>query len=589
MMIRWWWLLAASTGLAQVSFNVAPRVVAVNEYVQFQVVVEGQGGDIPHFANGFVGNDFKLVRSSPDQQTNMTMINGKVSHKKVYTFYLQPQREGDLVLQPQTVTMDGRNYQSPKVDIEVGAEDTSVNNRRRRSDPFGDFFNRRRRQQKTDDKSEIFTKAEVPKNTYYVGEPIPYTLAIYRTPGVEISNTGSNLELPDFDHFWSEEIESRQDPVRVRRDGKIMEMITVDKRQLFASKTGRLTIAPAQFRLTVAVGRGFFADWQTVTRNSNQVDLTVKPLPEVGKPANFNGAVGKFSVGGELDKTEIGVGESVSFKVEVTGSGNFNALSELELPQLNGAFEVFDGGAPTVEKNQGIPHTKTWVFALVPKREGVFEVPLPQISYFDLSSETYRTSQPKTFKIEVKGGEGLTASGPVGGDRAPLLASQNLNYIMQGPMGSRDMGQTLLSPRPLYWLAGAMLVLNLMVFAGRLVRAQLQGNLALSRPKLALKNCMKTMDRLGGESDHEAFHAGLSRAVFAYFGDKWGRKAQGISLEDIQEFFNRKAMDDSLTTPLVDVIETCDRARFTPASPASREQLLEQARGVIRNIDEVMA
>ena len=589
MMIRWWWLLAVSAGFAQVSFNISPRVVAINEYVQFQVVVEGKGGAIPHFPNGFVSADFELVRSSPNQQTNMTMINGNVSHKVLYTYYLSPKREGDLVLEPQTVSMDGREYQSPKTAVDVGPEDTSVGSQRRRSDPFGDFFGRRRRQTTTDEKAEIFTEAEVPKTSYFVGEPIPYTLNIYRTPGVEISNSGSQMELPDFTNFWSEELESRQDPVRVRKDGKILERITVDKRQLFASKTGPLRIPPADFRLTVAVGRGFFADWQTVTRNSNEVNVTVNPLPEAGKPAGFSGAVGNFSISGSLDKTEIGLGESVSFKVEVSGRGNFNAINDLTLNDLKGAFEVFDGGAPTVDKTKGVTNTKTWVFALVPKREGTFEVPLPQISYFDLNTESYRTTEARTYTIDVKGGEGLTASGPVGGDRAPLLASQNLNYIMQGPMGARDMGQTLLSPRPLYWLAGAMLVLNLMVIAGRLMRAQLAGSLAQSRPKLALKNCLKTMDRLASESDHEAFHAGLSQAVFAYFGDKWGRAAQGISLEDILAFFNRKAMDESLTAPLVDVVETCDRARFTPASPASREHLLNQAREVVRNIDEVMA
>ena len=151
----------------------------------------------------------------------------------------------------------------------------------------------------------------------------------------------------------------------------------------------------------------------------------------------------------------------------------------------------------------------------------------------------------------MEGGETLVASGPVGGERSTLMASQNLNYIMQGDLGALDMSQKLLSPRPLFWLVGGFILLNLMLFAGRTIRGQMVGNAAQSRPKLALRSCMKTMDKLGAENDHEAFHAGLASAIFTYFGDKWGRAAQGISLEDVQDFFNRKSLDPELSKELV--------------------------------------
>lgn len=589
--MKWWWLGVVSLSMAQVSFNVGPNVVAINEYVQFQVIVEGKGSELPHFPQGFEGADFSLARSSPDRQSSMTIVNGQVSQKMVYTYLLKPNRKGKVQIPAQTIRIKGKDYKSRAYALEVGDEKRSVGRQQsRRSDPFENFFGRsdRRRQQRNAN-AEIFVEAEVPKTSYYLGEPIPFSVKIYRTPGVEITNSGSSMDLPKFDNFWSEEIETNQEIKRVRRDDKVLEAILVDKRQLFASKSGALTIPPANFQLTVALSRGFFADWQTVNRSTKPLKIDIKPLPASGKPADFSGAVGSFRVVGELDKSKIALGESASLKVEVIGKGNFNALSELSLPELGHQFEIFDGGAPVVEKSGGVPSKKTWVFALVPKREGKFDIALPQFSYFDLKTKTYKKTEVKTFPLEVEGGEGLVASGPVGGERSPLMASQNLNYIMQGPLGPVDMSQKLRSPRPLFWVIGGFLLLNLMLFAGRKIRGQMLGSAAQSRPKLALKHCLKTLDQLGSEQDHEAFHAGLAGAIFAYFGDKWGRAAQGISLEDVQDFFNRKALDKTLTQSLVDVVETCEQARFTPASAGSRSQVLDEARQVLRRIDEVMA
>ena len=389
--MKWWWLGVVSLSMAQVSFNVGPSSVAINEYLQFQVIVEGESGNLPRFPNGLTGSDFELVNSSPNRKSSVTIVNGKVSQRVVFTYYLKPLKKGNVSLPAQTVSLGGKDYQSRAYAVQVGDENRSVSRSSRGFDPFDDFFGRRNRRQNAP--AEIYAVAEIPKNTYYLGEPIPFKVVIYRTPGVEISSSGSSMDLPEFDHFWSEEVENNQEIKRVTRDNKVMEAIVVDRRELFASKSGNLTIPAASFQLTVAVSRGLLADWQTVKRDTKAIDVTIKPLPEAGKPPNFQGMVGQFNVFGELDKDNIAVGESASFKVEVKGRGNFNALSELKLPELGHQFEVFDGGTPKVEKVGGVPSSKTWVFALVPKREGVFQIELPQISYFDIKTKNLQDYQ----------------------------------------------------------------------------------------------------------------------------------------------------------------------------------------------------
>lgn len=580
-------LLWTSLAWAQVSFDIGPQVIAINEYLRFQVIQEGKSGDIPYFPKGLESENFELIRTSPDTQSSMTMINGQVSQKMMFTFYLRAKKTGKLPLEPQSVTLGGKTYSSPRMVIDVGEEDRNVGGNR--SDPLSDFFGRRNRNPRQAETAEIFAEASLPKTTFYLGEPIPYSMSIFRTPGVEISNSSSSMDLPDFENFWSEEMDVKQEIKRVRRDNKILEQIVISQRQLFASKTGKLTIPPATFKLTVTTGRGFFADWQTVNRSSNPLEVTVKPLPQNGKPAGFEGFVGTFRVQGEIDKSKLAVGESLSLKVDVTGTGNFNAINTLKLKSPGHDLEIFDGGTPTVERVNGVVVKKTWVFALVPKREGTYSVDLPQFAYFDLDSESYKMTSTRTFSFDVEGGQSLVATGPVGAERTQLMASQNLNYIKQGSLGMVDQRQKIMSPRPLLWLVGTFLLLNLGLFAGRIVAGHMRGAAAHSRPKLALKTFQKNLDQLVGSAQGDAFYAGIGTAIFGYFGDKWQRPPQGISLEDIASTFEKKAWPMDLVQELTHVVERCELARFTPANEASREELVQAARDVIRRMDEVVS
>ena len=105
------------------------------------------------------------------------------------------------------------------------------------------------------------------------------------------------------------------------------------------------------------------------------------------------------------------------------------------------------------------------------------------------------------------------------------------------------------------------------------------------RPKFALKNFRRNVGRLKSDAkETEAFYAGLSQAILDYFGDRWERSGQGISLDMIRERFEKAGIADELYQRLVECIETCDLARFTPTTSSSREQLQEK---VIQTITEI--
>lgn len=56
------------------------------------------------------------------------------------------------------------------------------------------------------------------------------------------------------------------------------------------------------------------------------IEIQVDPLPQ--RPADFSGAVGKFSVSAQLDKTETKANDPVTLRVIVSGAGNLKLIKQ---------------------------------------------------------------------------------------------------------------------------------------------------------------------------------------------------------------------------------------------------------------------
>ena len=60
------------------------------------------------------------------------------------------------------------------------------------------------------------------------------------------------------------------------------------------------------------------------------------PLPEEGRPHDFNGAVGQFTVTARLEPAEVPAGEAAMLHVEVSGTSNIKAAPPPKLPDWPG-------------------------------------------------------------------------------------------------------------------------------------------------------------------------------------------------------------------------------------------------------------
>ena len=146
---------------------------------------------------------------------------------------------------------------------------------------------------------------------------------------------------------FSKPIEKQQDV-----DGRNYNVL-IFQTAISAAKAGTLEISPAsldsQIQLPGRVPSGmddffgsFFGsmmssgDIRQTTVPTQSAKLEVKPLPKEGRPEDFSGAIGQFSLQASATPKQAAAGDPISLNVTVSGRGNFDAMGSPVLLEADG-------------------------------------------------------------------------------------------------------------------------------------------------------------------------------------------------------------------------------------------------------------
>ena len=137
---------------------------------------------------------------------------------------------------------------------------------------------------------------------------------------------------------------------------------------------------------------------------SAPVKITVKELP-ANAPASFNGAVGRYTMEGILDKSNPKANDAVSFKVKLSGKGNIK-LAEAPEFELSPDIEKYD---PKITDNitvneRGASGVRTFEYLLIPRHQGSYSFGPVEFSYFDLDKKNYVTLKTPAYQLKVERG-----------------------------------------------------------------------------------------------------------------------------------------------------------------------------------------
>jgi hypothetical protein len=140
--------------------------------------------------------------------------------------------------------------------------------------------------------------------------------------------------------------------------GRAFTVLAVERR-FVASAPGSLVLSAPRLRYAHAerfeedsLGGRVPVDPRDVVVSGEALSLRIDPVPEEGRPAEFRGAVGRFSVRAHAEPTRVEVGEVFRLTLRVEGDGDLAALGPERLDlagfHVYGAIESRAPGVRTV-------------------------------------------------------------------------------------------------------------------------------------------------------------------------------------------------------------------------------------------------
>ncbi len=187
------------------------------------------------------------------------------------------------------------------------------------------------------------------------------------------------------------------------RAGKTYNRFTFQK-SFLPTRPGKLTLDAPMLRYHVQLSEGrqnFFGERvggqsQNFYVYGEPIVLEVLPIPEVGRPQPYFGAVGRFKMSASLDRDTVKVGSSVKSMLSITGSGNFEFL---RLPDVSSWEQkgLHLLGQTESRQTDGV----TVVYDLTPLSADVNEIPSITWNWFDTTPGVETFVEAKTLAMPL--------------------------------------------------------------------------------------------------------------------------------------------------------------------------------------------
>lgn len=623
----------------QVKFNtvVSSQDIGRGDYLQVEFVIENARQIDQLTPPDFLG--FQVVQG-PIQSSGMSIVNGNMSQYKSISFVLQPSKTGKFIIGGASATVDGKHMRSNSITIVVNGSSSSsgAGGNSRPVNPFPsinwppdpsglspsdvdrDIVLKPGENMKEKIRKNLFLKVQVDKTSCYVGEPIVATYKLYS----RLSSESRVTKRPSLNGFSVYDmVDPNTDvPTVERLNGKAYTVHVIRKTQLIPLQAGIIDLDPVEVENTVHFVRGskqqearhssgnplrdFFDQMsdddalgpevaENVTLNTKPVSITIKALPEENKPANYNGAVGSFSIQASLANRNITAQDEAILHVVIRGKGN---LPVINAPQLTWPSGV-DAFEPTAKEDINktvapMVGTKTFDFSFSARDAGHYVIPAISFPYFDPASQSYKTAGTEPLDFQVLAAAKKKASSAT---------------TVRPSVEQRDNELKKLIRDHLEWIFAVLILSFLAVYLWRqnlrLKKKELEQKEAAAkkeaedllaekaRQAIAASQMAVTpvvdplleVRQLFDQGDYKGFYRELNRAVWRALSKKLELPASELNKHNIARQLELKGWDKEHILSLESIMNECEMNLYTPAYDTyNMQQLLRQAEPVVNRL-----
>jgi len=573
-------LFFLNISFSQVKFEaeVSKTKLGVNENlrVDFKMNKDGDNFNPPSF------NGFRVV-GGPNQSVSNSWINGVRTFSKTYSYFLTPETKGNYTIGQASIEIDGDIYKTLPVKVQVTeAVESSLSP----GSPSS----------VVDDDIELII--EISKSNPYLNEPISVEFKLLFNPKINVTNLGE-IDNPEFKNFWSQNIKiPRLEIKSTSYKGQRYNYVTWKKALLFPQKAGDLELLPLTLDVTIDVPtnrRDFFGN-TIYTQTSKKVAsrksiIKVKNFPENGKPESFNGAVGNFDISLNSSKSQLKATESFQLEFKVNGNGNLKlfSLPEIIVPS---SLEKY---APEFKEKintslRGMNGEISNVYTIVPQFQGKYPIPPVEFSFFNPKTEQYVTLYSNESIVDVLDGptrlseSNVQTSNPVSNS---ITSSDQFNFIkLSSDFIQIDRKNIIDSKKILFTLfLIPIIILVLAIIYFNLRNKKVSENILKSRDADLLARQYLNNAKID-MNNKDSFYASLENALFNFIKSKYLIEREDFSKDRLKSILEKDKISNNIIEDLIDIINSCELARYTPTTPEGMDQDYEKAVKVISNFDK---
>ncbi len=529
--------------------------------------------------------------------TQFSITNGQVSASVQHRYSLVALKPGQFTVGPFAVEYQGQQYHTAPLNVTIAAA-------RKPSLPVQRSTPDRTKlsQQAGDREQGLYLGLTVTQHEIYLHERIQVDVKLYVA-----ATRVSDVQYPTFlkDGFSVEPFAKPTQNQQIIK-GKTFTVLHFQT-EVIPLRTGSLALGPAILQLNVLTRRqggspssdpffdrffqnDFFSTFssrrQRADLRSDPLTLTVLPLPEEGRPVNFSGAVGTFTLNVTAAPTELNAGDPITMRMRISGDGNLVDTAAPTFVDTTG-FRIYE---PLAGKTNGA--TKSFEQVLIPRDTSLQSIPSVQLSYFDPQARRYRTVESQPIALVVHPAEtaaqktvitGNAGSPPNQSQREEEHLGRDIVYIKDNP------GQLVSQTRPWYGSVGFLLwqpfpvLLFISAWWYDQRRRRRSGDLRYTRFTAAGKQARQGLvdaERLLMQADEQTFYTTIVHILQGYLSAKLDLPLGGTESNTLHS----RGVSQTCIQQIETVWETCEHIRFAQGAPGATGKSSHETLSLVRDI-----
>ena len=585
-------LLCTSLLFAQGKFVATASKTNVGVGEQFEVDFTINAGGTHYTQPDF--HDFQVL-SGPNISSSFASINGVSTMSISYGYILTATKEGTFTIDEAAIVLNGHTLTTNSIKIKVKGQAPPQQAQQAQAAAPDD-------NPKVDTKDlskQIFVRAVTDKTRAYVGEQIKVYYKIYTRVGIL---GGQPDKAPDLNGFWNQDVQSKGQNTWKSEvyKGIRYNVTTVKQSMLFPQHAGDLTIDPLAITFMVELrlpSRNVLDDMYGNVKDlkysakSQPITIHAMALPTAGKPADFTGAVGNYTVYSDVDKKELKANETLNYTIDISGTGNLNLINS---PKIAPPVDVEKYDPKTndhiVVDSNGVSGSRQFSYLLIPRHQGNFTLNPVEFTFFNPSTQKYVTIPTKPFTIKVDKGD-AQANVPAfnSSEQQDIkLLGNDIRYIKTTSADVFKDGEGFYNSA-LYYI---LLLLGPVLFIGALFyrrwMTEYNSDIVRVRSREASRMAAKHLAFAQKEltaGNRSAFYDAVAKGLYGYLSDKLNIPVSDLNKENIITQLQARKLDSTIITQLVDTMDLCEMARFAPVTGISEQQVFDKAKNTINEIE----